>query len=249
MFLILPLHPSHSATVAPLRGKRLSPGRPGLQAACAEPSVSGGFHWGDGSLPGSNSSVPEFWWHRLQGPGVEEAAAGSLDEAEVCCQLGRPCALSFPGGSESKESTYNAGDLGSIPGLGKSPGEGNGNPVQYSGLENSMDRGAWQATVQAVAKSWMGPRDFHHHLCFGGEAPLRTVFWPGESHGWRSLVGYSPRGCKESETTEPLHFHFLWEGSLRGSVRWQKEPGWALASVFPGSELTPTAHWLMCCPS
>ena len=167
MFLILPLHPSHSATVAPLRGKRLSPGRPGLQAACAEPSVSGGFHWGDGSLPGSNSSVPEFWWHRLQGPGVEEAAAGSLDEAEVCCQLGRPCALSFPGGSESKESTYNAGDLGSIPGLGKSPGEGNGNPVQYSGLENSMDRGAWQATVQAVAKSWMGPRDFHHHLCFG----------------------------------------------------------------------------------
>ena len=58
-------------------------------------------------------------------------------------------------------------------------------------------------------QSWTGPRDFHHHLCFGGEAPLRTVFWPGESHGWRSLVGYSPRGCKESETTERLHFHFL----------------------------------------
>ena len=47
-----------------------------------------------------------------------------------------------------------AGDLGSIPGLGRSPGEGNGNPLQYSRLKNSMDRGAWQATVHGVAKSW-----------------------------------------------------------------------------------------------
>ena len=51
------------------------------------------------------------------------------------------------------ESAYNAGDLGLIPGLGRSPGEGNGYPLQYSGLENSMDRGAWQATVHGVAKS------------------------------------------------------------------------------------------------
>ena len=49
----------------------------------------------------------------------------------------------FPGGSESKASVYNAGDLGSIPGLGRSPGEGNGNPLQDYCLENSMDRGAW----------------------------------------------------------------------------------------------------------
>ena len=46
------------------------------------------------------------------------------------------------------------GDLGSIPGSGRSPGVGNGNPLQYSCLENSMDRGAWRATVQGVAKSW-----------------------------------------------------------------------------------------------
>ena len=52
----------------------------------------------------------------------------------------------FPGGSEGKVSACNVGDLGSIPGLGRSPGEGNGNPLQYSCLENSMDRGAWQAT-------------------------------------------------------------------------------------------------------
>ena len=51
----------------------------------------------------------------------------------------------FPGGSDSKESACNAGDLGSIPGLGRSPGEGNGNPLQYYCLENPMDRGTWQA--------------------------------------------------------------------------------------------------------
>ena len=52
----------------------------------------------------------------------------------------------FPG-KDGKESACNAGDLGLIPGLGRSPGEGNGYPLQYSGLENSMDRGGWQATV------------------------------------------------------------------------------------------------------
>ena len=49
----------------------------------------------------------------------------------------------FPGGSDSKASAYNAGDPGLIPGLGRSPGEGNGNPLQYYCLENPMDRGAW----------------------------------------------------------------------------------------------------------
>ena len=59
----------------------------------------------------------------------------------------------FPGGSDGKESACNAGDWGSIPGLGRSPGEGNGFPFQYSFLENSMDRGAWWATVHEVPKS------------------------------------------------------------------------------------------------
>ena len=62
--------------------------------------------------------------------------------------------LGFPGGSAGKESACNVGGLGSIPGLGRSPGEGNGNPLQYPSLENSMDRGAWQATVHGVTKSW-----------------------------------------------------------------------------------------------
>ena len=62
--------------------------------------------------------------------------------------------LGFPGGSAGKESACNAGDLGSVPGLGRSPGEGNSYPLQYSGLENSMDRGAGQATVHWIKKSW-----------------------------------------------------------------------------------------------
>ena len=69
----------------------------------------------------------------------------------------------FPGGSEVKASASDEGDLGSIPGLGRSPGEGNGNPLQD--------------------------------------------FLPGKSRGQRSLVGYSPQGHKELDTTERLHFH------------------------------------------
>ena len=62
--------------------------------------------------------------------------------------------MGFPGGSDSKESTCNKGDLGSIPGLERSPGGGgNDYPLQYSCLENSMDRGAWWATVHRVAES------------------------------------------------------------------------------------------------
>ena len=53
-----------------------------------------------------------------------------------------------------QESACNAGDTGSIPGSGRSPGKGNGNPLQYSCLENRMDRGAWRATVRGVIKSW-----------------------------------------------------------------------------------------------
>ena len=60
--------------------------------------------------------------------------------------------MSFPGGSDSKESACSAGDAGLIPGSGRSPGEGNGNPLQYSCLENPMDGGAWWATVHGVAK-------------------------------------------------------------------------------------------------
>ena len=65
--------------------------------------------------------------------------------------------LGFPGGSVVKNPSTNAGDIGdvhSIPGSGRSPGDGNGNPVQYSCLENPRDRGAWRAAVHGVTKHW-----------------------------------------------------------------------------------------------
>ena len=62
--------------------------------------------------------------------------------------------MGFSGSSDGNESGCNAGDLGSIPGLGRSPVGGHGNPLQYSCLENHIERGAWQTTVHGVAKSW-----------------------------------------------------------------------------------------------
>ena len=72
----------------------------------------------------------------------------------------------LPGGSDkgAEGVCCNAGDMGSIPGWGRSPGEGNGNLLQYSGLENPTDKRAWQATVHGVAKSQTQLRDFTHSL-------------------------------------------------------------------------------------
>ena len=83
----------------------------------------------------------------------------SVQKACSLCLTPRPSEqifvgwLGFPGGSDGKESTHNAGDLGSIPGLGRSPGGGHGYQLQHSCLENPMDRGAWQATVHRFSKS------------------------------------------------------------------------------------------------
>ena len=83
--------------------------------------------------------------------------------------------LGFPGSSDSKEYACNVEDLGSIPGLERSPGGRHGNPLQYSCLENSMDRGAWQATVHGVAKSQTQLSDFYfttHIYSFSDSFPM-----------------------------------------------------------------------------
>ena len=131
----------------------------------------------------------------------------------------------LPGGSAGKESACNEEDLGLIPGLGRSPGEGKGYSLQYSGLENSMDY-----MVHGVTKSWTQLCNFHFHFLLaslvaqrlkhlppmwdtwvrslGQEDPLakemaiHSSILAWRSHGQRSLVGYSPRGRKESDTTE-----------------------------------------------
>ena len=87
-----------------------------------------------------------------------------------------PNLMDFPGGSDSKASAYNAGDLGLIPGSGISSGEGNGNPVQYSCLENPMDGGAWYLTVHEVAKSQTWLSDFTSlHILTTDEYTTLTV--------------------------------------------------------------------------
>ena len=74
--------------------------------------------------------------------------------------------LGIPGGSDGKASARNAGDPGSIPGLGRSPGEGNDNPLQYSCLENPMGGGAWWAAVHRFAKSQTRLSDFTYSLIY-----------------------------------------------------------------------------------
>ena len=83
----------------------------------------------------------------------------------------------LPGGSNGKESTCYVGDLGLIPGLGRSPGEGKGYPVQYSDLENSTNGGAWWATVHRVTKSQTQLRDRHTHTDISTDSLIHQVIF------------------------------------------------------------------------
>ena len=125
-------------------------------------------------------------------------------------------------------NTRDIRDVGSIPRLGRSPGGEHGNPLQYSCLENPMDRGAWQAIVHRVTKCKTRLKQLSMHMSrqtvlsvwetwvwsLDWEDPLEKVRATHSGilawriiHGQRSLVGYSPWGCKESDKTERLHFH------------------------------------------
>ena len=91
-----------------------------------------------------------------------------LTESNIFC---------FPGGSEVKASTCNAADLGSMPGSGRFPREGNGNPLQYSCLENPKDGGAWWTIVHGVSKSWTRLSDF----TFTFYAGIQNLIWIGST--------------------------------------------------------------------
>ena len=117
----------------------LSPGGfpdPGIEPL--SPALAGGFFTTE---PPGKPSVPSD---------DITPAVSKFSQNAVCCSF---LCFDFPGGSDGKASAYNAGDPGSIPGSGRSPGVENGNPLQYSCLENPMDGGAWLATVHGVAKS------------------------------------------------------------------------------------------------
>ena len=95
-----------------------------------------------------------------QGNGLPQAGMKMETEVGFEMYFGGKLDKGFPGGSDGKVSAYNAGDLGSIPGLERSPGEGNGNPLQYSCLGNPVDGGVWWATTHGVPKSWTRLSDF-----------------------------------------------------------------------------------------
>ena len=100
------------------------------------------------------ANIPSIYAYHLQNfPSVEMENLCEGQRWSLASRLSGVI-MGFPGDTDTKESACNARNLGSIPGLGRSPGEGNGNPLQYSCLENPMDRGAWRATVHEVTKSW-----------------------------------------------------------------------------------------------
>ena len=120
----------------------------------------------------------------------------------------------FPEGSVSQESA-SVGDTSSIPESGRYPEEGNGNPLQYSCLENPMDRGAWGATVHGVTKSRTGLSDFHFHLCFlGGSVGKESTCHAGDP----DLIPGSGRSPGEGNGN-PLQYSCLENPMDRGA--WQ----------------------------
>ena len=100
------------------------------------------------------------------------------------------CLLGFPGGSDSKESAHNAGELGSTPGSGRSPGEGNGNPLWYSCLENPMDREAWRLrsmvgySLQGCKESDTTDFTFSFFLFLDGEVGFMRMCCPLWGLAW-----------------------------------------------------------------
>ena len=115
-------------------------------------------------------------------------------------------------GSEVKVSACNAGDLSSIPGSGRSAGEGNGNPLQCSCLENPMDGGAWWATVLLLLLLISRFSRVRRCATPVGSPPGSTVLGFSRQEHWSGLPFPCPRGRKASDTTEQLHFHCDVEG-------------------------------------
>ena len=128
-------------------------------------------------------------------------------------------------------------------------GEGSGKPLQYSCLENPMDSKAWWAAAYGVAQSWAWLKQLCMHACMHAlekEMAIHSVFLPKEFHGRSSLVSYSPRGLRESNTTEWLHFNFsLWINISRNVTNvYLTKNGIFFASVYEDSvQHFPSSRW------
>ena len=111
------------------------------------------FPWTPGGLQSMGSQRwTQLKWLSSSSSSSRRASREAESQEKTAVRVPVWLALGFPGGSDGKKSAYNAGDPDLILGSGRSPGKGNGNPLQYSCLKNSMDRGAWQATAHGVAK-------------------------------------------------------------------------------------------------
>ena len=144
-----------------------------------------------------DSSSLSFWhqdrfhgtqfFHGLRCGGRGSDSFRMIEAYYIYCAL-HFCYWGFPGGSEVKASACNAGDLGSIPGSGRSPGEGNGKPLQYSCLENPMDGGAWWATVHGVAKSQTRLSNFTYFYYYYYISSTSDHQALESARGWGALV-------------------------------------------------------------
>ena len=135
--------------------------------------------------------------------------------------------MGFPGGSNGKESTCYVGDLGSIPGLGRFPGEGNNYPLQCSGLENSTDRGAWQVTVHGVTKSWTWLRNFqddYKALFFINmkKVPLHKSIWRCLLLNFQNMVKFVHFNQTYKSTYRIMWNHFLLNHQLMALDKFYK---------------------------
>ena len=134
---------------------------------------------------------------------------GTTDKSVCVCVCVFPFRflyLGFPGGSDPKESACKTGDRGSIPGSGRSPGKGNGNPLQYSCLGNPMGRGAWWATVHGVAKNRTQLSNECDACGINLVPPLETEHKPSVVKAWGVLTLGSPRNStKLCPSTRPIN--------------------------------------------
>ena len=167
-------------------------------------------------------------------------------------QNGRPIfcldmpSVDFPGASVGKETAYNAGDTsgpGSIPGSGRSPGGGKGNPLQYSFLENPTDWGVWQATVHGVIKSRTQLRDFHF-VHFFPLAFARTLLscWYCLFNFWPFLSMMEAAAAKSLQST---YLHIFLLPSLNSALI---HSAWLHYLPTPGDSFYPLLYCSVCVP-
>ena len=177
---------------------------------------------------GTSDSQPCNQWHRWQ-PGLAMASETGWFVGSAAGGLRLPQWLS---GKECACSAGDAGDTGSIPGLGRSPGEENGSPLQYSCLENPMGRGVWWCTVHRVMKNWPRLKQLSTHACVGPCAISGSVriTWNGKTPSWGCRIAWwweilLPSGppTQSLSSFPPMSTLTYWNWVLE-SLRWQS--GW-----------------------